>query len=248
MHLAKRPLFVAVSLATASVVAWAALPAVPANGSFDDVDLHLEVDMGSFSGELSLQVESSQGLVELSLADSTGKSVLRMVGYDLGENGAASVAVESRTDDVRDVFERFPVGTYTVTGLTAGGALLQDEVWLSHAMPSRFQLQTPVKGEVVPVEDLFMRWNASVGANRYHLEIEGASGELALEIWLPATETSFVVPAQFLKPGETYEYSLNSEGTDGNELEVEGSFSTRPRSNSSASKAGASRGRVPHQR
>jgi hypothetical protein len=78
----------------------------------------------------------------------------------------------------------------------------------------------------VPAGDVTLAWTPARGAARYTLEVEQEELGFALEVSLPAWQTSFTVPAAMLQSGLPYEYSLAVQGDTDNELELEGGFVT----------------------
>lgn len=212
----------AVLVATASVGANAVvapprpLPSEPVL----ELDLHLELDAGSGAAELVLALDSSVPLSSITLFDPDGHAVLGSQTVASTRVGLQELELELASDFLPDLLARFPEGRYLVRATSALSAPIVEEVPFDHALPGRFRLIEPADGEM-RAERAELSWTPSPNARRYALEIEQPDGDFTMEVVLPASSTSFRVPAGVLVPGATYELSLTAQGDTDNETEIE---------------------------
>jgi hypothetical protein len=150
---------------------------------------------------------------------------------------------------VEDPNERvvWPAGTYEFDG-QSGGVEFEGIAKLSHKIPAGPVITAPVDGAVVPHDaPLLIRWKKVTGPilpNLGPVEIVGyhvvvvdvtnpalPPGKLktALDADLSKTETSFVVPKQYLEPNRIYEFEVLATDRGGNQTITEGgAFCTPP--------------------
>ncbi|MFN0007076.1 MAG: hypothetical protein ACKVXR_04140 [Planctomycetota bacterium] len=201
--------------------------------AFDEVTMHLEVDLPypvrsliDMPTEVVLEVASPFALAHLRVVSPHGRVVFELERPDAVSTGLAEISLECEGNSLRDVLREFPPGEYRVQATTLKGLPVEGIARLSNRFPGLFAAVAPIDGEVVPEGDVTIEWTSSRGAARYVLEVEQEESGFTLEVALIPGETRFTVPAQLLRPGVTYEYSLAVQGDTDNELEVEGRFAT----------------------
>lgn len=135
----------------------------------------------------------------------------------------------------------FPAGTYSFHAEIGGGSNTikydsADE--LTYHIPAGPRITAPKKGEVLDSTQVSLRWRpvttaiipslGPVKITGYHVIVEEAGSETPPEIEadLPASATSFRVPAQFLKPSTSYVIEVLSVEESGNQTITEGFFCT----------------------
>lgn len=208
----------------------------PQTLSFEELSLHLEMDLppGTSSTrslvemptEVVLELRSSSGLSELQVTGPTGRIVFALERPWTASSGVSELSLECEGASLREVLREFPPGDYFVRATTVDGLPVAGIARLHSRFPGLFAVVSPPDGEVVPEGGVTIAWTASRGAARYVLEVEQDESGFALEIALPPEHTSFTVPAEILRPGQAYEYSLTVEGDTDNQLEIEGGFVT----------------------
>jgi hypothetical protein len=214
-------------------------PRGQASATFEELRMHLEVDLpprstaphggGAVSllelpAELVLEASSPYRLATVDLVDAAGDTVLTLDYAERSALGVSELALETEGVALRSVLRAFPPGRYAVIATTMDGLSVEGTVELSGRFPAPFSVLSPSPGGPVPAGDVTIAWTPSAGAVRYVLEIEQDELGFSFETRLPPWTTQFTVPIQVLQRGETYDYSLVVQGDTDNELELEGTF------------------------
>lgn len=211
--------------------------------AFEELTMHLEMDLpastnrlGVMAGrmrsliemptEVVLEVRSPFALAEIRVMGPTGRTVFELAQPQTRSTGISEISLECEGTRLREVLREFPPGEYLVQATTVDGRPVEGIARLRSRFPGYFEGLAPLDGETVLTEDVTIAWTPSQGAARYLLEIEQEDSGFSLEITLPASQTSFTVPSQILRPNQAYEYSLSVEGDTDNQLEIEGRFVT----------------------
>jgi hypothetical protein len=147
-----------------------------------------------------------------------------------------------------ELLANWPAGVYEFDG-ESGGVEFEGVATLSHKVPAGPEITAPEDGDIVPHDQpLLIRWNKVTGPIISYLgpvEIVGyhvvvvditdptlAPGKTktALDADLSKSETSFLVPKQYLEPNRIYEFEVLATEKGGNQTITEGGiFCTRPR-------------------
>lgn len=212
--------------------------------SFQDLKMHIEVDLPSawgahgqrlrreswmqFPAEVVVESEASTALRDVRMCDATGRIVLDLTCPSAVNLAVTELMVECDGVTLAQALQEFPAGEYLVDATTMTGTPVMGRVQLSHEFPGLFAVVSPRPDDLISKKDVVIAWTRSQGAVQYVLEVEQDESGFSFEIALPPSQTSFSVPEAFLKPGESYEYSLAVEGDTDNELEIEGTFRTAP--------------------
>ena len=126
-----------------------------------------------------------------------------------------------------ELFASWPAGTYEFEG-RSGAVELEGQAKLTHKIPAGPEITAPVDGAVVPHDaPLLIRWKQVTGAILprlgpveivgYHVVVVDVTnpvlppGKLktAFDADLAKTETTFLVPKQYLEPGRIYEFEVS---------------------------------------
>lgn len=147
------------------------------------------------------------------------------------------------------LFGAWPAGTYEFEG-RSGGLEFEGIAKLTHKIPAGPEITAPDDGDVVPHDaPLLIKWEkvtrpilpdrnlGPVEIVGYHVVVVDVTvpvlppGKLktALDADLSKTETTFLVPKQYLEPGRIYEFEVLATERGGNQTITEGGvFCTRP--------------------
>lgn len=242
----KKTIFACVGAATILSVAWSGNQSLARRTQslpFDDLRMHLEVDLPARRGpdadrpalprsllelpaEVVLEASSNSGLASIRLMDSAKRTILRFDCADAMPLGVSELILETEGVTLGEVLRQYYPGDYRLEGTTIDGGRIEGTVKLSDRFPGFFTVLSPLPGGAPSPGDVTISWTPSRGAARYVLEVEQDELGFVFETRLPPWQTSFTIPAQVLQPGESYEYSLVVQGDTDNELEVEGGFVT----------------------
>lgn len=195
-------------------------------GELEDVALILEVNETDVDAEIVLEIDSIEGIRQLSVWDPHFRRVLNLNSRDRGRIGLSKVIVETAEPDIEQVLKAYPEGEYVVMAKTVYGDRLLGtaELWHDLLPAPRF---SPSEGELVdPDTDLTVTWDSVPGAQSYTIEIEQDDLEVNITTKLDGDANSFVVPAGFLVPGTEYEIGIAIEAPNGNLSVAEGTFQT----------------------
>ena len=139
-----------------------------------------------------------------------------------------------------ELLATWPAGTYEFDG-RSGAVEFEGIAKLTHKIPAGPKITAPVDGAVVPHDaPLLIKWNKVTGPilpNLGPVEIVGyhvllvdvtnpvlAPGKtkISFDADVSKTETSFVVPKQYLEPGRIYELEILATEKGGNQTITEG--------------------------
>jgi hypothetical protein len=146
-----------------------------------------------------------------------------------------------------ELFGAWPAGWYEFEG-ESGGVEFEGRARLTHAIPAGPRILAPEDGDVVPHDaNLLLRWRKvtepllpSLGPVEivgYHVVLADVTSAVlapgktktVLDADLSKSESSFLVPKQFLEPGRIYEFEVLSTEKNGNQTITEGGvFCTPP--------------------
>ncbi len=153
-----------------------------------------------------------------------------------------------------EFFERFPPGTYVVSGVTIDGEELENEVEISHAMPAppvptvngesvdmncEDDDFTEVSGSVVIAWDAVTTTHSELGFPQAstditiinyevvveaELEIDGEEFVSILSVILPPDVTEMTIPDEFLVQAEEFKYEVLAREESWNQTAIESCF------------------------
>ncbi len=154
---------------------------------------------------------------------------------------------EDEPISLAELFGTWPAGWYEFDG-ESGGAEFEGRARLTHAIPAGPKILAPGDGDVVPHDaHLLIRWRKVTGPLLpslgpveivgYHVVLADVTNAVlapgktktVLDADLSKSETSFLVPKQFLEPNRIYEFEVLSTEKNGNQTITEGGvFCTAP--------------------
>lgn len=154
---------------------------------------------------------------------------------------------EDEPISLAELFGAWPAGLYEFEG-ESGGVEFEGEARLTHRIPAGPRITAPEDGAIVPHDaNLLIRWSKVTSPILPHLgpvEIVGyhivvvdvtnpalAPGKTktALDADLSKSETTFLVPKQYLEPNRIYEFEVLATEKGGNQTITEGGvFCTQP--------------------
>ena len=146
-----------------------------------------------------------------------------------------------------DLFGTWPAGLYEFEG-ESGGVEFEGAARLTHRIPAGPRITAPEDGAVVAHDaNLTIRWNKVTGPILPHLgpveivgyhivvvditnpELAPGKTKTALDADLSKSETTFLVPKQYLEPSRIYEFEVLATEKGGNQTITEGGvFCTQP--------------------
>jgi hypothetical protein len=145
------------------------------------------------------------------------------------------------------LLSNWPAGLYEFDG-ESGRAEFEGAARLTHRVPAGPEILAPEDGAVVPHDqNLFIRWNKVTGpiisylgpveVVGYHVVVVDITNpslppgktKTAFDADLSKSETSMLVPKQYLEPNRIYEFEVLATEKGGNQTITEGGvFCTRP--------------------
>ena len=218
-----------------AVLGLAALLAPPAFArdqpclEFSELRMTLERNATDGDTEVVLFAQGQDdGLKRLVIRAPNGRRVARLKGDERGIGIREFLLESAEPPDLDAVLASFPEGTYTFDGTTVKGRCLRGTADLSHQIAPATTLLSPSEDEVVPIDQVTLRWKAIDGAERYVVELnnETAGSEWTFEVFPPTTQVS--IPAHFLQRNAEYQFVVGVKTVSGNVTFVELTFFTAP--------------------
>ena len=160
---------------------------------------------------------------------------------------ALGCAPSANAISLTDLLSSWPAGLYTFDGET-GGVELEGQARLSHKVPAGPEIIAPVDGSVVPHDaNLIVQWNkvtqpiipflGPVVIAGYHVVVNDITNPVlapgktktVFNADVSKSETSMLVPKQFLEPNSVYVFEVLATEKGGNQTITEGGiFCTLP--------------------
>jgi len=178
--------------------------------------------------------------------DPNGRLMLRSVMRGaFAQQGGTELFFESAEPDFGDLplsefLKRFPEGEYQFRGRRQDGARIRSSATLTHNIPDGPELVYPLEGDAaVAPSNLTLLWNTVGPANGspiigYRVIVAEEDPEfdalpsVALQVELPATATSLLVPPGYLKADAEYEWEVLAIEEGGNQTLSGSFFTTQP--------------------
>jgi len=182
----------------------------------------------------------------IAVFDPNGRLMLRSVMRGaFAQQGGTELFFESAEPDFGDLplsefLKRFPEGKYKFRGRTKDGTRIRSTTMLTHNIPDGPELIYPIEGDApIAPSNLTLMWNTVGPANGseiigYRVIVTEEDPEfdalpkVAIEIELPATATSLLVPPGFLKADAEYEWEVLAIEASGNQTLSGSFFTTQP--------------------
>jgi hypothetical protein len=203
-------------------------PAAAATRRFAVAGIHME--RNATDNDLEVVIEAiggEDGLVRLKVTAPDGHDVVDFTA-PARSLGLRQFRFESpEPEDMARLRAAYPEGTYTFTGVAAGGDTLHGRSHLVHGMPAPASVAQPKAGaRGLAMDGLEVTWAPVAGAVGYELEIDQDELHANITAKLPGSATSFAVPKGFLVPGRRYVLGVGAVMASGNATFVESSFTT----------------------
>lgn len=187
---------------------------------------------------------------ELVITDPDGKQILTVYPenglFDFGLTELFFETSEPLNDEVpiSEVLARLPEGTYTFTGDMVDGDESVLTATFTHTIPAGPELLTPADGSTdVDPDNAIISWEpvtqdingSAVTIVGYQVIVEKDEeprypqgfAQSQFSIYLPATNTSIAVPAEFMESGEAYAYEVLAIEVSGNQTLSSAEFETQ---------------------
>jgi len=218
--LKRKPLLAAGALlATAGASLFAARLAAPRTpNAFEELSMTLRVDGGDEDIGIRIAMEVAEAFLGVDVYDPFGETLFS-VRADPAGLGLTELMVEAKQEDVQAGLGMFPPGLYTVSGVGMDGTRFSDEVELSHSLPVRPRILSPLDQSIVEADAMEILWGPVADVDHWVLVVEGEELELRLE--LPAHVQAFQIPSSLLDGGQGYEVDLAAVNEDGNSVITE---------------------------
>ena len=168
------------------------------------------------------------GLVKLTVVAPDGRTIIDFSAPGRSAMGLREFRFESpEPTDATALKKAYPEGAYTFTGSTSRGAHFQDKVTLSHNLPATTSIISPkADARDVAATNLKITWAPVKGVTGYTIELAPSKSSAHLEVKLPASATSFIVPEGILTPGGECQLGLGTISAAGNISVVEMTWTT----------------------
>jgi hypothetical protein len=171
------------------------------------------------------------GFAKLTIVAPDGRTIVDFSSPDHGGTGMRQFRFESpEPKDAAALKKAFPEGEYVFTGSTASGTQFKDKATLSHKLPPTTSFIYPkADAHNVPARNLKISWAPVKGVAGYTVELDPSKTSAHLELKLPASVTSLVVPEGILVSGAECQLGVGTVSKDGNISVVETTFKTAGR-------------------
>lgn len=221
----------AVGVAVMTTSAGAVVAAAPNGSATEFEEATIIVERNDTDGDTEVVIDltaGDDGLRTLHMRTPDGRSIASVASHDPGSQGMREFHFESPEPAGDSILASYPEGTYTFYGRSTSGERFLGTAELSHVLPAAPTIINPVQDEVVGSDALTIQWSTVTGVVEYIVEFENESAdpEQTLTVNLPASDTSFDVPAALLVPGAEYQVGIAAVGENGNITVTETTFST----------------------
>ena len=223
------------------------------NASACDMGVQISLDTG---GVTAVEVESPNGRAVFTMQSVRGMEETHDITEVFQERVEPPIVVleqalgcEPSEDAITltELLANWPAGTYEFDGVS-GRTEFEGAAVLTHKVPAGPVITAPADGAVVPHDaNLVIRWLkvtapilpslGPVEVVGYHVVVVDITNPVlppgktktALDADLSKSETSFLVPKQYLEPGRKYEFEVLATERGGNQTITEGGvFCTPP--------------------
>ena len=210
-----------------------------------DARLKFEINATDEDGGVQVFVDADPW-TEMSIYDPDGRKLFTATAKGrLGKQGATELFLESGEPPftelpLDELLARWPAGEYELRGKGPGGVRYEGEAQLTHDLPDGPTLVSPLEGG--PPQDpdaTTMVWepvdppNGSPIIGYQVLVVQPETGltalpKITLDVMMPPTATSMVVPPGFLEPDTDYEWEVLAIEESGNQTLSSSFFTTTP--------------------
>jgi hypothetical protein len=171
-------------------------------------------------------IGGDDGLAKLTITAPNGHMIVDF--KTPGATGMRQFRFESpEPKDAAALKKAFPEGEYVFAGSSPSGARFRGKATLSHKLPDNTSFIVPkAEARGLPATGLKISWAPVKGVAGYTIELDPAKTSAHLEMKLPPSVTSFVVPKGILAPGSKCQLGIGTVSKDGNVSVIETSFTT----------------------
>lgn len=190
-----------------------------AESKFEKALVYLERNVADDDIEVRFAVTANEkGLTALRVIAPDGRVVVDFKAPQ-SNIGIRALDLESPEPVLNDgrLQADFPPGVYRFEGTVVDGETLYAEATLSHALPEAPKITSPEANRVdVPTQGGKVRWEPVKDAVSYVIVVDDENESRALKVTLPASSTSFSIPAGFLISATKYKLAVGAVLKDGN--------------------------------
>jgi hypothetical protein len=197
--------------------------------TFSELKLTLEQNATDGDTEVVFFAQGQDdGLKRLEIEAPNGRQVAQLKADRRGIGIREFLLESAEPPELEKVLGSFPEGTYQFFGRTVAGNCITGEAPLSHEIAPATTLISPAEEDVVPIDQLVLRWEGIASAERYVIELnnEDTGSEFTFEVFPPTT--SLTIPASLLSKDAEYQFGVGVKTANGNVTFVELTFRTAP--------------------
>lgn len=171
-------------------------------------------------------VAGDDGLTKLTVVAPDGRKTIEFTAPGSASMGMRQFRFESpEPTDAAALKKAFPEGVYIFAGSTSSGTHFEDKVKLSHNLPTTTSFVFPKAGaKNVAAKGLKITWAPVKNVKGYTIELDPSKTGAHLEMKLPASATTFVVPEGILAPGGKCQLGIGTISANGNISVIETTF------------------------
>ena len=216
------------------------------NNTDGDLGIHALIDGGAWK-QLRIHDVDDRKLLDVKVRGRMRRQGLTEIFFE---------SAEPTFDELSPVefFDRFPPGTYFVSGVTLDGEELENEVEISHAMPAppvptvngepmdtdcEDEEFTEVEGSVVIAWDAVTTTHSELGSPQSSMDLTIINYEVVVEaellidgeeflsivsVILPPDVTEMTIPDEFLAQAEEFKYEILAREESSNQTAIESCF------------------------
>ncbi len=235
-------------LASASVAAiavammvGAAAPAARPVRFFSDARMIIELNNTAQDVGVQMFIDGEPWRL-LRAFDPNGKKVLDINGSSsLRLQGFTELFFESSEPPLGEVslakfLARFPQGMYEIEGVTIKGNKIEGKALFTHFIPAAPVITLPLADSLQDPADTVVSWEAVPNPpgsviDAYQVivtQVLDVRPKRTFSVHVPASVTSVIVPAGFMRPNADYDLEVLAIEAGGNQTITTGNFSTSP--------------------
>src|SRR3954463_14807925 len=218
---------VALMFGVVVVPAFAAEKPATKTESFDVASARFEQNATDGDVEAVFEaIAGEDGLSKLAIVAPDGRTVVEFAAPGRSAMGMRQFRFESPEPKNAAALEKaFPEGEYTLTGSTSSGDQFRDKAKLSQKLPPTTSFVAPkADAHNVAAKNLKISWAPVKNVAGYTIELDPSKTSAHLEMKLPATATSFVVPEGILATGGKCQLGIGTISREGNVSFIETTF------------------------
>jgi len=205
------------------------------------------IETNATAGDAGIQISvDAAGWTRLEVFDPNGLKIFESNGDNSVElQGVTELFFESEEPSLdelslQELFDRFPAGMYTFSGVTTDGQTLTGKAPFNHFIPAEPTIVSPAEGAAVnPNSPVIIDWNpvtapfpgtaSGLKIVRYQVIVERVKPQplLVYSVDLPASVTRVTVSPEFLQANANYNVEVLAIEAGGNQTIAERKFKTQ---------------------